>query len=131
MARNKKKPQGLVDVVEIFTEATGIKTIVEVFTPEGKDCGCDKRKEKLNKLFPLKTKANCFTEQQYKEWKEFNEVRTITISHEQILFICKLYSDVFNLPYWKPSCFACSGTMRSLSTMIDRLDIIYNTYENN
>ena len=64
MARNKKKPKGLGDVVEMFTEATGIKAVVEAFTPEGVDCGCSKRKEKLNKLFPIKTKANCFTKEQ-------------------------------------------------------------------
>jgi len=127
--RSKRKPKGLGDVIENITEATGIKAIVEAFTPEGKDCGCDKRKEKLNKLFPIKTKANCFTKEQHDSWKEFKGVRTIRITHEQILFICKLYSDIFNLPYWKPSCFACSGTVRSITTMIDRLDIVYNTYE--
>ena len=127
--KNKRKPKGLGDVIENITEATGIKAIVEAFTPEGKDCGCDKRKEKLNKLFPIKTKVNCFTKEQHDRWKEFKEVRTIRITHEQILFICKLYSDIFNLPYWKPSCFACSGTVRSITTMIDRLDIVYNTYE--
>lgn len=128
-AVSKRKPKGLGDVIESITEATGIKAIVEAFTPEGVDCGCNKRKEKLNKLFPIKTSANCFSEQQHKEWKEFNEVRTIRITHEQILFICKLYSDIFNLPYWKPSCFACSGTVRSISTMIDKLDLVYKTYE--
>ena len=48
--RSKRKPKGLGDVIENITEATGIKKVVETFT-EGKDCGCDKRKEKLNKLF--------------------------------------------------------------------------------
>ena len=124
---NKRKPKGLGDVIENITEATGIKKVVELFT-DGKDCGCDKRKEKLNKLFPIKTKANCFTEQQHKEWKEFKEVRTIRITHNQILMICELYANIFNLPYWKPSCFACSGTARTIGTMIDKLDIVYNTY---
>jgi hypothetical protein len=128
--RSKRKPKGLGDVIENITEATGIKAIVEAFTPEGKDCGCDKRKEKLNKLFPIKTKANCFTKEQHDTWKLFKEVRTIRITHEQILMICELYSNIFNLPYWKPSCFACSGTARTIGTMIDKLDVVYNTYEN-
>ena len=128
--RGKRKPKGLGDVIENITEATGIKKVVEAFTPEGNDCGCDKRKEKLNKLFPIKTKANCFSEEQYKTWKEFKEVRTLRISHEQILMICEMYSNIFNLPYWKPSCFNCGGTARAIGTMIDKLDVVYNTYEN-
>jgi len=127
--RSKRKPKGLGDVIENITEATGIKKIVETFT-EGKDCGCDKRKEILNKLFPIKTKANCFTEEQFNSWSKFKEVKTKTINHEQILMICELYSNIFNLPYWKPSCFACSGTAKTISTMIDKLDVVYNTYEN-
>jgi len=131
MAKRKvnKDPKGLGDIVENITIVTGIKKVVDIFTNDGKDCNCDKRKEKLNKLFPIKTKANCFTKEQHDSWKQFKEVRTIKITHEQILFICELYSNIFNLPYWKPSCFACSGTVRSISTMIDRLDIVYNTYE--
>lgn len=126
---SKKKPKGLGDVIENITEATGIKKVVELFTPDGSDCGCDKRKEKLNKLFPVKTKANCFTEEQFNNWKAFTEVRTIRITSEQILMICKLYSDIFNVQFWKPSCYACSGTAKTISTMIDKLDIVYNTYE--
>ena len=42
------------DAVEKITKATGIKKVVKKFTPEGKDCGCDKRKEQLNKLFRFK-----------------------------------------------------------------------------
>ena len=45
-----KAPKGLGDIVEAVTKATGIKKLVEVFTPEGKDCGCDKRKKDLNLL---------------------------------------------------------------------------------
>ena len=84
-------------------------------------------KQKINKTKP---KSNCFTEQQNKEWEKFNEVRTIRITDEQILFICKLYSDIFKLPYWEPVSLYSSGTLRSVTTMIDRLDLIYNTYEN-
>ncbi len=56
----KAQSEGLGDVIEKITEATGIKAVVEkVFDLAGKDCGCDKRKEKLNKLFPTRYKARC------------------------------------------------------------------------
>mgnify|MGYP001037374360 FL=1 len=47
--------KGLGDTVEKFTRATGIKKAVDVVSKAmGKDCGCNKRKDKLNKAFPYK-----------------------------------------------------------------------------
>ena len=47
--------KGLGDTIEKITTATGIKTIVDKI-PGG--CGCGKRKEKLNEMFPYKNKEN-------------------------------------------------------------------------
>tara|TARA_R110000824_G_scaffold9818_1_gene43450 strand:+ start:132 stop:296 length:165 start_codon:yes stop_codon:yes gene_type:complete len=45
--------KGLGDTVEKFTKATGIKAVVEkVAKATGKDCGCGKRKDTLNRVFP-------------------------------------------------------------------------------
>lgn len=53
------------DVIEQITEATGIKAAVEWFSEAtGVDCGCDARKEKLNKLFPIKN-PECLTKEEY------------------------------------------------------------------
>ena len=47
--------KGLGDTVEKFTRATGIKKAVDTVSKAiGKDCGCNKRKDKLNKMFPYK-----------------------------------------------------------------------------
>jgi|TARA_R100000482_G_C5114345_1_gene142267 hypothetical protein len=52
-----KNPKGLGDVVENITEATGIKKVVEkVSEVTGKDCGCGKRKDTLNRVFPFDKK---------------------------------------------------------------------------
>jgi|TARA_R110002050_G_scaffold238371_3_gene374442 hypothetical protein len=49
------KPRGLGDTVENFTKATGIKRLVDKAAEvTGKPCGCNKRKEVLNKVFPYK-----------------------------------------------------------------------------
>jgi hypothetical protein len=46
------KSRGLGDTIEKVTTATGIKAVVDTISKAtGKDCGCNKRKEKLNKLF--------------------------------------------------------------------------------
>jgi len=47
------KSQGLGDSIEKFTKATGIKKLADKI-PGG--CGCGKRKEKLNEIFPYNKK---------------------------------------------------------------------------
>lgn len=54
-----EKSKGLGDTVEKFTTVTGIKKVVEtVAKAAGKDCGCNKRKDTLNRVFPYKQKTN-------------------------------------------------------------------------
>ena len=50
------KSKGLGDSIEKFTKATGIKSLTKKVTGAVglKGCGCDKRKEWLNKQFPYK-----------------------------------------------------------------------------
>ena len=52
------KSKGLGDSVEKFTKATGIKSLVDMtMSVTGKgDCGCGKRKNWLNSIFPYKNK---------------------------------------------------------------------------
>ena len=50
--RNKKS-KGLGDSIEKFTKVTGIKRVVnKIAKATGKDCGCNKRKDTLNRFFP-------------------------------------------------------------------------------
>ena len=50
-----EKSKGLGDSIEKITKATGIKKVVDVVSKAtNKDCGCNKRKTKLNKMFPYK-----------------------------------------------------------------------------
>ena len=49
----KNKTNGLGDTVAKITKATGIKKVVDkVSKATGKDCGCSKRQDTLNRLFP-------------------------------------------------------------------------------
>jgi hypothetical protein len=49
------KPEGLGDSIEKFTNKTGIKSIVDTVS-RGLNipCGCEQRKNTLNKIFPYK-----------------------------------------------------------------------------
>tara|TARA_Y100000004_G_C8872840_1_gene394102 strand:- start:124 stop:297 length:174 start_codon:yes stop_codon:yes gene_type:complete len=47
------KSKGLGDTVEKITKTLGIKKVMESIEKKtGKPCGCQKRKEALNKAFP-------------------------------------------------------------------------------
>ena len=52
------KSKGLGDSIRKFTEATGIHSLAQAGAKAlgKKDCGCKKRKEALNKMFPYKNK---------------------------------------------------------------------------
>ena len=53
---NMAQSKGLGDTIEKITTATGIKSLTQLaMEAAGKQyCGCNKRKEKLNKIFPYK-----------------------------------------------------------------------------
>ena len=50
------KSRGLGDSIEKITKLTGIKSLVQMGTRAigKKDCGCNKRRDALNKAFPYK-----------------------------------------------------------------------------
>ena len=49
----ENKSKGLGDTVAKITKATGIKKVVDtVAKTVKKDCGCNKRQDTLNRLFP-------------------------------------------------------------------------------
>ena len=52
-----KKSRGLGDSIEKFTKATGIKSVVnKVSGAIGKDCGCNDRRDSLNRVVPYRKK---------------------------------------------------------------------------
>lgn len=57
-AEETKEPSGLGDTIAKITAATGIDKLVEEVTQAmGKeDCGCNKRRRRLNELFPYRGK---------------------------------------------------------------------------
>jgi hypothetical protein len=51
----KMKSKGLGDSIEKFTKATGIKKAVDTIAQKtGKPCGCNERRDRLNRMFPYK-----------------------------------------------------------------------------
>lgn len=51
------KSKGLGDTIDKITTVTGIKKVVEkVSEVTGEDCGCKKRRDALNRMFPYQDK---------------------------------------------------------------------------
>ena len=71
---------GLGDIIQKVTKATGIEKAVKFIA--GEDCGCDARRDKLNKLFPIK-KPLCLTEDEYNWLTEFREGKTDTLTDKK------------------------------------------------
>ena len=118
----KKKSEGLGDTIAKVTKKTGIDKLVKFVA--GEDCGCDKRREKLNKLFPYNSNIKCLQEDEYhllSGW--FAIERSIVTPNEQAQ-LRKIYNRVFNK---KTSSSSCSSCVRD---MVDRLRTVYLEYEN-
>lgn len=127
----RKKPttksKGLGDDIEKITKATGIKKVVDTFAElTGIDCGCDARKEKLNKLFPKKTQPLCLEESEYTFLKEFfvdfNGKELRPRYHEQL---SRIHSRIFQHKFYIP----CTCNPREWKRHIDELRKVYDQYE--
>lgn len=98
----RNSQRGLGDTVEIFTEATGIKKAVDWFSKiTGIDCGCEERKERLNRLFSYKVKPKCLTLDQLQIIQALPS-HPNKITDKQATDIAKIHADVFSHKYAKP-----------------------------
>jgi hypothetical protein len=125
MARGRK-PKGLGDTIESITEATGIKTVVEMFAKAtGIDCGCSERKEKLNNLIPYRRNVNCLNEDEYLFLKVLYETNLNQLTVKQQYKIIDIYLNVFGVKLEHSNCSSC------WRDVLADLRKVYNTYEIN
>ena len=121
MARSKKS-KGLGDTIEQITEATGIKKVVEVFSEvTGLDCGCDARKEKLNKIFPYR-KTECLNETDYNALGIILKKNELTPADQ--LIVSDIYFNVFKHRLQLSDCSSCwRGKIQELKRVYDEYDV--------
>ena len=62
----------------------------------GEDCGCEERKQKLNKLFPYKN-AHCLVEEEYNYLKQFFSKHKNTLTNIEQKELLK-YSIEYSMP---------------------------------
>lgn len=87
------KSKGLGDTIEKITTATGIKAAVKAVV--GEDCGCDERRDKLNKIFPYSKQPECLTDQEM-TFLSSGVLRKTTLTHDQRVRIAEIHARVFN-----------------------------------
>lgn len=115
---------GLGDTIQTITQATGIDKLVKFIA--GEDCGCEERKEKLNKLFRYKQPL-CLTEQEYNYLTDFQKVNSPTLSKQEGDEIATIWNRVFqSRKFYRP----CTCNPKAWQSMIDELLIIYKEYGN-
>ena len=95
-AENENKSEG--------TEATGIKKAVKFLA--GEDCGCDERKDKLNKLFKY-NKMECLTEVEYLFLDDLFKSKKKTLPAAIVSRCINIYNRVFNGKQRGTSCSSC------------------------
>ena len=98
------KSTGLGDTVEKVFRKTGIDKVAKAVL--GDDCGCDRRQELLNDLFPYK-KYNAPTDEELDiiEWL-FTQAKN-TISGSMVKEVYSVYNRIFNDKVKPTNCSSC------------------------
>jgi hypothetical protein len=128
---DKNKDIGLGDAVESVLNSKAIKpitdTVKKMIWKDGEDCGCDERKEKLNKISLFRfSKVKCLTEQEYdilsKYYGDGNKPKRF--SEIDKLNLVPIYNRILGFKLdTRTSCSEC------LITVNNSLHLLYTNYE--
>jgi hypothetical protein len=115
---------GLGDSVEKLFKATGVDKVAKFIL--GEDCGCDGRRDALNKAFPYKKKEpKCLTEDEYNLIKDAVESKKRKFTSEEQRAFISIYERVFSIKIVS-DCTSCG--FNSLR-IFDDLKVVYNEYK--
>ena len=112
--------KGLGTTVEKVFEKTGVAKVAKWAL--GEDCGCNSRRDALNKLFPGR-KPECLTEEEYNYFKPLVGHRG-SLSVEQQKKIIDIYNRVFHDKVTPTSCSSCF-----LNNIHKQLEKLFKEYE--
>lgn len=116
-----QKSKGLGDTVEKVFKATGVDKVAKWIL--GEDCGCEERKQTLNRLFPY-VNPECLTEDEYNYLDLYFTEKPSTISSVQQNELLRIYNRVLHQNTKPTNCTPCF-----LSSVHDKLYKIYKEYE--
>ena len=117
---NAAAGNGLGDVVEKITEATGIKKAVKFLA--GEDCGCTERKEKMNIAFPTRRTIECMTEEMYDTFGRIKGLSSLGSSERAE--VARIHAHVFKHKVVVP----CTCSPKRWAQFMSELTKVYDSY---
>ena len=131
-----KTPKGLGDTVEKILNSKPIKPITKVIKKiiwnDKEDCGCNERKDYLNKLIPYNKRkvVRCFSKQDYDNYTEYQKERTLKkISRKHVKLLIDLYAKVYAIQYdIRRLCSSCKGSTQIVLKISKELDKVHKSY---
>lgn len=118
---NLTKSEGLGDTVEKIMDKTGVKSVVKALF--GDDCGCDERKEKLNKMFKYRGKMECLTESEFNYLDRFFKANKSRVTPTEQGILLGIFNRVFNEKHKQSNCGAC------WRAIIQKIRKVYDEYQ--
>ncbi len=120
---HSKPSEGVGDTIEKIAKKTGIKKVVGWIA--GKDCGCQERKDKLNRIF--RYKAECMIQSEYEWFKQYKKRHNPkNYSKEDVHTLVMTFTRIFKR---RPSvCSNCNGAVKVMGDIYEALNNIYETY---
>ena len=112
--------EGLGDTLEKVFKATKIDRLVKFIA--GEDCGCDERKELMNKAFPF-NKVNCLTEDEFDFLTEFSKTKKYRVTFNERVRLYDIHNRVFGTKLKQSSCPSC------IKNIMTKLDVILKSYK--
>lgn len=120
MSKKKTKSKGLGDTVEKVLKTTKVDKVAKFVL--GEDCGCEERKEKLNKLFPFR-QTECLIEDEYNWLKQWYADNPPTMNMENQRKFVDIYNRIFHKKTNVTNCGKC------VADKLRELKKVYNEYE--
>ena len=117
----KEQSKGLGDTVEKIFKKTGIDKVAKWLL--GEDCGCDTRKDTLNRMFPY-NRVECLIESEYKYLDEYFSQSRNDITYQTRKELTEIFNRVFNARSEVYSCGSCFQ-----NEILSKLKKVYNEYE--
>lgn len=119
---------GVGDVIESALNSAPLKPITEAIKKaiwkDGEDCGCEGRKEVLNKLKLYS--AKCMSEELYNEFTKINPLPAI-IDTPMKNEVRRIYTEVFGSTW--DVCMTCPGAGKKINTYHRAILKVYDTYD--
>lgn len=117
--KKEQKSEGLGDIVEKVLEKTGIAKAAKFIL--GDDCGCEERKEALNKIW--RRNPECLQEHEYEYLKEWYKEERSRMKPSEQRDMLVIYNRVFKTKQQTTTCASC---LRDINAKMKRVFETYN-----